>query len=183
MSAAGFRWRRFLIGWCGVRDRERLFVEEYLRGWNANEAARRAGYGTPEKAAPRVLHRPSVQAAIRQRISEKAMSADEVLLRLAEMARGDMGDFLTDGGSINIAKAREAGKLHLVKSFTEAGDKSGARIELYDAQAALEKVGKALGLFKERVEFSGAARIVINWDGTDADRDSGDAASGAAGDP
>ena len=138
----------------GLTAKQRKFTEEYLICWNASEAARRAGYRWPYKVASMLMARPSIKALIAQRVAETAMSADEVLHRLAEHARGSMADFVTDDGAIDLARARAAGKLHLVRRYSEAGEKAGASIELYDAQAALEKIGKALGLFRERIEMT-----------------------------
>lgn len=46
---------------------------------------------------------------------------------------------------IDLAKAQEEGKLHLVKSFNA----DTGRIELYDAQAAQVHLGKVHGLFRD----------------------------------
>jgi len=78
-----------------------------------------------------------------------------VLVRLTQQARGSMADFLTGEGHIDIKKAQRAKRLHLLKSYTEPGEKSGGRIDLYDAQAALVTLGKHLGLFREWVEITG----------------------------
>lgn len=139
----------------GLTAKQRKFTEEYLICWNASEAARRAGYRWPYKVASMLMARPSIKALIAQRVAETAMSADEVLHRLAEHARGSMADFVDDRGNIDLERARTAGKLHLVKSYSEPGLRTGARIELYDAQAALEKLGKHLGVLRERHELTG----------------------------
>jgi phage terminase small subunit len=72
--------------------KQRAFVEEYLQCWNAAEAARRAGYSekTARSSGSRLLGLPYIQEEIQRRIAEKAMSADEILLRLAKMGRGDI---------------------------------------------------------------------------------------------
>lgn len=78
-----------------LTTKQRVFVEEYLTCWNASEAARRAGYAAPHNIqGPRLLSNVSIQTEIQRRLAEKAMSANEVLARLAEHARGSMGDFL-----------------------------------------------------------------------------------------
>lgn len=81
------------------------------------------------------------------------MSADECLVRLADQARGSLEDFITDDGTISIAAARAAGKLHLLKAYTEPGEKSGGRIELYSAQSALELIGKHHKLFTDNINL------------------------------
>ena len=123
-----------------------------------------------------MLKNAEVAEMIAARVAEKSMSADEVLLRLADQARGSMEDFLQfeevkfdppridEAGvtheretvciGINIEKAHAAGKLHLLKSVTKTG-KNGLKVELYDAQAALALLGRAHGLFVDRQEISG----------------------------
>jgi hypothetical protein len=66
------------------------------------------------------------------------MSANEALTRLAEHARADMTDFVDEQGRIDLAKAREHGKLHLVKRIS---NKDGSvSVELHDAQTALGRI-------------------------------------------
>jgi phage terminase small subunit len=135
-----------------------VFVEEYLTCWNASEAARRAGYkGQASSVGAQLLANISIQEAIKARLAEKAMTADEVLVRLAEHARGSMAEFVRvneDTGAVwlDMRAAQAAGKLHLIKSYQEASDKFGAKLELYDAQAALALLGKHHKLFTERTE-------------------------------
>jgi len=97
----------------------------------------------------------SIQEAIKKRIATKAMSADEVILRLAEQARADLGDFLlpVSQGKAIIDLEKADGNTHLVKRYTHT--KQGVTIELYSAQRALELLGKAHRLFTEKHEVSG----------------------------
>ena len=149
--------------------KQRAFVEEYLRLWNATEAARQAGYAHPNTQGPRLLLDVGIQKIVRARIDEKAMSADEVLQRLAEHARGDMGDFLDIGSmafSIDLQKAKELNLTHLIKKVrqhtTTTLSKDGVEtetstieIELYDSQAAMVWLGKHHKQFAERMELTG----------------------------
>lgn len=77
----------------GLTNKRRVFVEEYLKCWNATEAARRAGYGSPNNQGPRLLVNASIQQAIKERLSALQMDADEILAGLTEQARGNLGDF------------------------------------------------------------------------------------------
>lgn len=137
-----------------LNNKQQVFVSEYLKCWNASEAARRAGYnGQANVVGPRLLANVSIKAQIDQRLQEMKMSADEVLTRLAEQARADMADFVRfqDGIKtpfLDLESANNKGLLRLVKKFkyNAAGH---PEIELYDAQAALVHLGRAHNLFKE----------------------------------
>lgn len=138
-----------------LTNKQRVFIETYLATWNATEAARQAGYAYPNVEGARLLVNPSIAAAVKERIAEKAMTADEVLLRLAEHGRGSMADFVTDLGSavrLDLKKAARNGKLHLLKSFADT--RQGVKVELYDAQAALALLGKHHGLFTDKTEHT-----------------------------
>ena len=160
-----------------MTNRQRVFIEEYLKCWNATEAARRSGYSekTARQIGQKLLTNVVISEAIKQRISEKAMSADEVLIRLGEHARGDMADFLdisSVGFQIDLNKALQNGKTRLIKKAkmkttitmnkddqdTEIHD---MEIELYDAQSALEKIGRYHGLFKDRQDINIEGKLSI----------------------
>lgn len=147
-----------------LNNKQRIFVEEYLKCFNASEAARRAGYtGAANIVGPRLLSNVGIKQAVEIRIAETVMSADEVLLRLADMARATLADFVSDAGEIDMKAAKRAGKLHLVKSYTVT-DKGGQRIELHDAQAALALIGRQHKLFVDKVEHSGKIGMVFSAD-------------------
>lgn len=154
-----------------LTDKELAFVEHYLTCWNATEAARRAEYKHPNKLGPRQLVKVGIQAKIQERLAELKMSADEVLTRLTDHARGSLEDFIevaapstkiegagsTDeahailvGWQINLAKAKHNGKLHLLKKLKSG--QWGAEIELHDPQAALALLARHHGLLIERTE-------------------------------
>lgn len=129
--------------------KRKVFIEEYLRCWNATEAARIAGYKFPNRQGSFLLSVLGIQEAIEARIAEKAMSADEVLLRLAEHARGDLSEFVGPHGAIDWVKVKEKGRV--LKSISHTAGKQ-SKIELYDAQSALALIGKHHRLFVERSE-------------------------------
>ena len=146
-----------------MTNRQRLFIIEYLKCWNASKAAELAGYtGRPNTVGPRLLANVVIKAEIERQIAERAMSADEVLQRLAEMARGDLGDAIVlepaRKGSkhlitkIDWGKLVAAGKTHLVKKFKVTKD--GVEIELHDPQRALELLGKHHRLFVDQAEVT-----------------------------
>jgi phage terminase small subunit len=154
-------------------NKEKVWLEEYLKCFNASEAARRAGYKWPNRIGTRKLAKFADE--IKARIAEKAMSADEVLLRLAEMARGEAGDYLLGDGSIDYDQLIADGKAHLIKKIYKTSritkdDEEILRItvEVYDAQRALELIGKHHKLFTDQanVNVSGAVQLIgIDPDG------------------
>ena len=143
-----------------MNQKQRVFVAEYLRSWNATEAATAAGYAHPRQAGCRLLTHVDISTEIRARINELAMSADEVVTRLAEQARSDIGDFVVvdgDSWTLDLQAIKERG--HLVKKIKQGPH--GPEIELYDAQAALALLGRTHGLFVDRQEISGDVQLNV----------------------
>lgn len=144
-----------------LNDKQIAFVEAYLQTWNATKAAKMAGYS--EKTAGSIgsenLQKPEIASRVRARLSEKAMKSDEVLARLAEHARSDIGELVDPATmTLDLKKALNEGNTRLVKKIkqtTITGDEKQTEIfefEMYDAQAALVHIGKHLGLFTEKSE-------------------------------
>lgn len=79
----------------GITAKQKVFVENYLRSWNATQAAIAAGYS--ERSARAIgcalLTNIDIKAEVAQRLEELTMSPAEVLTRLTEHARANMGDF------------------------------------------------------------------------------------------
>lgn len=127
-----------------MNGKRRVFIEEYLKCWNATEAARRADYAYPNTQGPRMLVDVGIKAEIDRRISEIAMDADEVLTRWANQARGNIGPYLDflDTGDFDDLKDTN---LDLIKK-AKVNKKGEVTLELYDAQTALAQLGKNLGL-------------------------------------
>jgi phage terminase small subunit len=142
-----------------LSNKQRIFIEEYLRCWNATEAARRAGYS--ETSARVIGHenltKPDISEEIQRRIDDQAMSANEVLCRLADQARGTIEDYISFNHAphptftLDLDKARQRGVLHLIKKLKYNSD-GYPEIELYDVQAALVMLGKHHKLFTDKIE-------------------------------
>ena len=147
-----------------LSNKQQAFIDHYILCWSAAEAARRAGYSnaTARQQGSRLLTNVDVQAEIERRAKELHASADEVLMRLALHSRGNMDDFISPLGLIDIDKARERGAMALVKRIKqrtttvsrkdEDVETHDIEIELYDAQAATVQLARILGQFVERIE-------------------------------
>ena len=160
-----------------MNKKQRVFVEEYLQCWNATEAALRAGYSerTARTQGSRLLTNVDISEEIEKRLKEKAMSADEVLTRLGDMARGDVGDFMdieSMSFHLSLEKAKELGLTHLIKKVKQrttirpkkGGDEEEEHwieVELHDAQAALVHLGRHHKLFTDKQEIGGPDGGVI----------------------
>lgn len=147
-----------------LTTKQRAFVEHYLACWNISEAAKRAGYANPYNNGHRLMEYDGIAAAIAARLTELKMSADEVLTRLTDHARGSVAPFIrvTPGGELRGFDLSEDKPLHLlhkvsVTTRTMKDDVTEERItlELYDAQNALALLGKHHKLFTDKVEHTG----------------------------
>lgn len=129
-----------------MRAKWKAFINEYLKDFNATQAAIRAGYSekTAYSQGARLLKNVEVSDAITARLNELQMSADEALKLHADIARGDLGDFLDpDTLILDIRKAYKAGKTRLIKKLkqrtvTKLGkDESGEDVEIHDMEIEL----------------------------------------------
>lgn len=158
-----------------LSPKQQAFVEHYLTCWNASEAARRAGYSqkTAGSIGQENLKKPEIAAAISERLAELKMGADEVLTRLAEQARGSLAPFLRVNGLGELSgfDLSEGQPLHLLKkashskrTYKDTTEETVA-IELYDAQAALNLLGRHHKLFTDVTEHSGKIDVeyVNDW--------------------
>lgn len=161
-----------------MTNRQRAFIREYLKDFNATRAAKAAGYSekTAYSIGQRLLKDVEVGAAIRAKINEIQMGPDEIKNRLADMARGNIADLMDvtpTGYAFNLMTEDDQGNkivnphMKLVKKIkqktTTMLGKNGddkeiieTELELYSALDALEKLGKVHALFTEKTEVTGA---------------------------
>lgn len=152
-----------------LTHKQQVFISEYLKCFNASEAARRAGYSEARAriTGSELLADSNISEQIQVRLSEIHMGADEALKLMADIARGDVTDFLTPFGAIDLDKMRESGKGRLIKkikqrTITKIGknedegdtETHDTEIEFYDAQTAIRDILKMLGRFTDRLDLS-----------------------------
>jgi hypothetical protein len=171
-----------------LSKKHQRFVNEYLKRWNGTRAYMavypKAQYESALRSASELLTKPDIAAVIAERIKESQMSADEAMEILAAHARGDMGQFANGLGGLDFDAAKEAGLTRLVKKYkqrttTKIGkgandddtETHDLEIELYDAQAAAEKILKIHGKFVDRhdVTSGGQALTIKIVKASDAD--------------
>lgn len=156
--------------------KQRAFVNAYIsNGFNGGQAAIAAGYA-PDSSyveASRLLRNANIRAEIDALFSEHSMSAEEVLARLTEQARGDLGDIWDESsGQVDWKKARALGKTALIKRIKHKTSRVTREdgtdvetfedeVELHNPQVALQLLGKQHGLFvdKQEIKHSGSLEV------------------------
>ena len=165
--------------------KKRRFIDAFVETMNLTKSAGIAGYSlhTAHAAGHRLFKDAEVRAEINRRFDELAMTAPEALRRLGDMGRCgslDTADIMlafARGGIVDAIEALRANpNAHLVKAMYETAN--GLRIEMHDAQAALDKILRVHGAYKDRTELTGkdgAPLIaVIDFRPKDRDADAGD---------
>jgi phage terminase small subunit len=169
-----------------LNPKQLRFVEEYLIDTNATQAAIRAGY-SPNGASvtgTRFLANAKIAAAVAAAQAERGkrvrMTADDVLAELAALGNSDALNHyvMTQDGHLALAPGAppEASRAvasvkRKVRTFTDKDGNSTTTFEvefrLWDKNSALEKAGKHLGLYTDRVHVSGDGtfRIVVEKEG------------------
>lgn len=160
--------------------KRRAFVEFYCQegGWNGTKAAKQAGYSerSARQQASRLLSNADIQDAIKARIEQLKVGADEVLVRLAEQARGAYSDYISIATHIDketgrietypvfdFERCQSDGKLHLIKKWKY--DASGnLEVEFYDTHSALVQLGRHHKLFTDRAEVGGELELGVDDD-------------------
>lgn len=142
-----------------LNARQRLFVSYYLgvSSGNATDAARRAGCPHPEVAGHRLLRNVNVRAAIDAKLDQVALTSDQILARLSEVATGGVSDFIevTEGGfpRLDFASAKKRGKMKLLRKFKQT--ETGVEIETHDPIKALDMLGKYRRLWSDKPDGDG----------------------------
>jgi len=134
-----------------LTPKQTMFCEHYIQTNNGTLSSRLAGYkGASDNIhavnASRLLRNPKIRDYLSERYKTLAMGSDEVLMRLANIARASLGDFCDEHGTIDWKKVANAG--YPIKSF-----KRGNKIEFESKLRALELIGKAHAMFTEKIEF------------------------------
>jgi phage terminase small subunit len=154
-----------------LSKKHQKFVTEYLRCFNGTQAYMavypKAAYDSARAAAAELLAKDSIKAVIQDKLNAVQMSADEALQRIAEIARGDIGDFMSVnsmGFELDLEAAREAQKTGVIKRvrqtvITVNGEKEDKEtittdIELHDKLSALRDILKMHNKFTERVDLT-----------------------------
>ena len=147
-----------------MTQKQKRFIEEYLIDLNATQAAIRAGYSpdTAKSIGSENLTKPDIQARIAKAMAERSrrtgVNADRVVMELAKIAFANIGDVadLKTGEIKKEVLTEDTAAIQSVKVKTFGEDGLEREIKMADKLKALELLGRHLGMFKDKVELSGA---------------------------
>lgn len=156
-----------------LTDRQLLFCQAYAVDPNATKAAIEAGYAeaSAEQQGSKLLKKPQVAKWLADdkaaRAEEFKLEVNDVLRELHALATADIGDLFDAKGQLKDVKKlppklRKA--IASIETTTVAGDDDGpaqlvTKVKFWDKGAALEKLGRHLGLFPTKVEHSGKVKV------------------------
>lgn len=120
--------------------KEKAWLAEYLKCFNATEAARRAGYKWPGRMGWKKKEKFADEIA--RALDERVMEAQEALAHLSDQARADISPYIDARGVLDLHALIDAGLGHLVKSVRRVVTKFDDRleVEIYDRQSALKTI-------------------------------------------
>jgi phage terminase small subunit len=151
--------------------RERRFVEEYIIDLNGRQAAIRAGLGKSAKSstemASRMRKKATVAAAISALMAERSgVTAVSVVDEIGKIAFAKFSDFArVEGGELVItdtAQLTEEQQACIAEISETIGEHGRTiKIKLHPKLDALDKLMKALGMYKERAEIAHKHEIEV----------------------
>ncbi len=151
-----------------LSNKQKRFIEEYFKDFNAKQAAIRAGYSARSAAeiGYENLIKPHVKEAIVQMMDVLSMSAAEAAKRFTEWGRGTIEPFIeyvTESNEnedkeepqletpkktyalINISTDKARHSLHLIKKIKQG--KYGLELELHSPMEAVDKIARIRGMY------------------------------------
>lgn len=157
-----------------LTEKQRRFVEEYLVDLNATQASIRAGYS--QKTAYSVGHenlsKPEIADAIAEAKAERSrrtqVTQDQVIRELARLGFSDLRKVMTKDGALLSPEEWDDDTAAAISSLevvtVHKGDEDGEgrkvpervhKIKVWDKNSALEKLGKHLGLYTDKLSIGG----------------------------
>jgi phage terminase small subunit len=152
-----------IMGTKQLTPKERFFVVEYLKDFNATKAAIRAGYSgrTARSIGSENLTKPDICEALKESYNaiakreEKAlMDAYEVELRLDAIIRFNLKDYIDDSGVIKPMHELSRESAACISEFTIIETPLGIqrRLKFFNKLDAIKAKMQRLGLLKEHID-------------------------------
>jgi phage terminase small subunit len=160
-----------------LNPRQQRFVREYLVDLNGTQAAIRAGYkeSSARQQASENLSKPYIAAAIDDAMAkDPGVTRTRIVDELAKIGFSNIQDYMGlthDGDAHFDLSSLEAGQAAAIQEITvdtyregrggNAGDVKRVKIKLHDKLSALEKLGRALAMFTDRIEHMGKNALPV----------------------
>ncbi|MEI1258337.1 terminase small subunit [Blautia sp. JLR.GB0024] len=151
-----------------MTKKQKRFVEEYLIDLNATQAAIRAGYSvkTANEQGSQNLAKLSIQQAIGEAMAERSkrtgINQDRVLQELARIGFARITDIM-DPATAKIREDASDDDLACIQSVKIKPNEWGTEreVKLCDKKAALELLGRHLGMWNDKLDLKGVEGVVI----------------------
>ncbi len=154
-----------------LTPRQGIFIAEYLVDGNATRAAIAAGFAvsSADVTGARLLKKSKVAKALAlrhaRRVDKLEITAERVLGELAKLAFYDPGKLFDESGDLlpipqmdDVTRAAVA-SLDVEKRFGKQGPSTILKVKLADKGSNLERLGRYLKLFTDRVEHGGRVTL------------------------
>lgn len=174
-----FLWIKVVIVMAKMTAKQQRFCDEYLIDLNATQAAIRAGYSkkTARAIANENLTKPYIKEYIEKRMAEKEKQLiadqDEVMKYLSAVMRREMTESvvvtLSTEKSTYVPDVNGTMRKQTIKQDIPQVVEIPARLS--DANKAAELLGKAYGIYTDKVEVDADMELNISVDYGDEDED------------
>lgn len=165
-----------------VEEKQRRFIEEFLKDRNATKAAERAGYSkkTARNQGSRLLAKDDIWSAIQKKLEAQlqrvSVDADAVLLELARIAQCDISKAFNEDGSLKplhdipVDVRRAIAGVETVEVLGSGGDDGeegeGKRalvqtkkLKFWNKNEALQTLARHFKLLTDRVEIHDSRKL------------------------
>ncbi len=151
-----------------MTKKQKRFVEEYLIDLNATQAAIRSGYSpdTAKSIGSENLSKPDISAAVAKAMAERSkrtgINQDRVLQELARIGFARITDVM-DPATAKIKENASDDDLACIQSVKIKPNEWGTEreVKLCDKKAALELLGRHLGMWNDKLDLKGVEGVVI----------------------
>jgi len=157
-----------------LNDKQQAWFDAYVgpARYNASEAARIAGYASPHNVTGAQV-KSDLADHISAHFAANAMGKDEVAKRMADIARGIPDEFWIEdniclgtgedaetvrGWTLDVDGLKAAGLGHLIKGVKTTAN--GQNIELYPADAALDRIARFHGMYNDKVDVTSKGEAI-----------------------
>ncbi len=148
--------------------KQQTFVLEFMKDFNATQAAIRAGYAasTAGQEAYLMLQEPEVCAVLKAELDKRTercrIDADNVLKELALVAFTTIGDYVSwQDGKILLNNSSDLTEKQLRGVQSIRATTTGIELKMYDKVKSLELLARHLGMLDDRLRVEGVGRVII----------------------